>query len=60
VPTIGAATGSANTSGEGWRLNLPIVHNGTILDGLTVGQQAVDAWRGVLTGWGLGRVSFTG
>jgi hypothetical protein len=53
VPTIGAATGSASTSGEGWRLNLPIVHNKTILDGLTVAQQAVDAWRGVLTGWGL-------
>jgi hypothetical protein len=53
LPTIGAATGSASTSGEGWRLNLPIVHNKTILDGLTVAQQAVDAWRGVLTGWGL-------
>jgi hypothetical protein len=53
VPTIGSATGSASTSGEGWRLNLPIVHNGRTLDGLTVAQQAVDAWREVLTGWGL-------
>jgi len=56
VPTIGAASGSGSTSGEGWRLNLPIVHNGRTLDGLTVAQQAVDAWRGLLTGWGLARV----
>jgi hypothetical protein len=54
VPRMVSVSGTTDTGGEGgWRLDLQIEHGGKSLDGLTAAANAVDAWRRVLTGWGL-------
>ncbi len=54
VPTIASASAtSENAAGPGWRLNLVIEHSGRRLDGLAAATDAVDAWKRVLTSWGL-------
>jgi hypothetical protein len=53
VPVILHATSTRSSETDGWRLNLDISHIGRQRDGLQVAQDAVDAWRRVLTGWSL-------
>ena len=52
-PTYGEVSGTSRTGDAGWRLSLPIHHKGTTLDGITLAQDAIAAWRRVLVGWGL-------
>jgi predicted RNA-binding Zn-ribbon protein involved in translation (DUF1610 family) len=53
VPLIVGAAGTSLSDKAGWRLDLEIRHDGNRLDGLQVAEDAVAAWRRVLTGWGL-------
>jgi hypothetical protein len=54
TPSIVSLAGdSANQAPGTWRLRVTIGHAGRLLDGLQVAQDAVDAWRRTLSGWGL-------
>ncbi len=54
VPVIGPAHGIRAGSGEaGWRLEMEITHRGQVHDGLLVARASVEAWRRLLTSWGL-------
>jgi hypothetical protein len=53
VPRLGEARGAQNLDRPGWQLHLVIEHDGQELDGMQVAADAVEAWRRVLTGWGL-------
>jgi hypothetical protein len=55
VPVIESVGGTSghDSQPETWRLDMVIKHNGKTLDGLHVAEDAVIAWRKLLTGWGL-------
>lgn len=53
LPVIGKVGGEQPGSGGGWRLRLEVTHKGQVYDGLDIGRQAIDAWRGHLKAWGL-------
>lgn len=54
VPQFGRASGSSKGLADpGWRIQLVIQHGTQQLDGLNVADDAVKAWRRVLTNWGL-------
>ena len=52
VPHLSAAKGATKLDGS-WQLRLDIEHGGQELDGVQVAADAVQAWRRVLTEWGL-------
>jgi hypothetical protein len=53
APEIIRTSGTNGVTGGGWRLDVTIRRSGEDLDGLQIAQSAVDAWRGLLSGWGL-------
>jgi hypothetical protein len=54
VPVIEEASGVRAGSGRnGWRLELPIRHCGTVRNGLEVATATTSAWRALLESWGL-------
>lgn len=53
VPVIGEISGSDDPKGGGWRLSLQISHGTRSLDGLSVAEAAVNAWREKLAAWQL-------
>ena len=53
APEIIRTRGTSGDTGGGWRLDVTIRRSGEDLDGLQIAQSAVDAWRGLLSGWGL-------
>ena len=51
-PTI-VSEGATSGDGDGWRLKVEVDHAGSRLDGVTVANDAVAAWKARLTSWGL-------
>jgi hypothetical protein len=53
APEIIRTCGTSGDTGGGWRLDVTIRRSGEDLDALQIARSAVDAWRGLLSGWGL-------
>lgn len=53
VPVIEQISGADSSTGNGWHLVAKIRHGTSVLDGLSVAQDAVIAWREKLVAWGL-------
>ena len=53
VPKIVSVSGITDATPGTWRLDLVIEHDLRRLDGLAFAKRAVEAWRKILTGWGL-------
>lgn len=53
APTIEQISGADSSTGNGWRLVVKVKHGMSMLDGLSVAQEAVKAWREKLEAWGL-------
>ena len=53
IPTVEEISGIEGQSCRGWRLSVKILHNGSIIDGLTIAANGVDAWRETLISWKL-------
>jgi hypothetical protein len=53
APTIGQISGIDCRSGTGWELSMQIRHGSHTLNGLTVAEDAVNAWRINLKAWKL-------
>ena len=53
APIVEKISGADSSTGNGWLLVVRIRHGASILDGLTVAQDAVSAWQEKLRRWGL-------
>ena len=53
APVIKPISGVDSSTGNGWRLSVKIEHGASVLDGLSVAQDAVTAWQEKLKAWGL-------
>lgn len=53
APVIQQTSGVDNSMRSGWNLSAKIEHGTVVLDGMTVAQNATDAWREKLTAWGI-------
>jgi len=51
TPVIQQISGIDNSAGGGWFLSVKIKHGATVLDGITITQNAVAAWREQLMAW---------
>src|SRR5215813_11615684 len=52
APVIKKTSGADSSTGNGWRLSVEIEHGASVLDGLSVAQDAVTAWQEKLKAWG--------
>lgn len=53
APVIEQVCGVDSSTGSGWSLSVKIKHGATVLDGMTVAQNAAAGWREKLTAWGI-------
>ena len=53
APAFRNLSGIDSKAGSGWHLSVKIAHRTAILDGMTVAQDAVIAWREKLLAWGV-------
>jgi hypothetical protein len=51
APVIEQVSGVDSSTGSGWSLSVKIKHGATVLDGMTVAQNAAAGWREKLTAW---------